>query len=190
MFSSKATWNASNPISSEYKHVFRSKPLCLNNNKFTITRECTEAGWIPATTPHCSHIQTDYEDKNKCPRGYQTVRITSTKNVCVFLTLPNPWKNKCLNEGSSSIFYNLPDSEKLAVLNFIREQNYTEVWMPAKRFTRFGSVIWTIAGELHGEPVEYDTLAIQLLNTSNVVENGCFSADMNYNLTSGYYSRL
>ncbi|XP_031631438.1 uncharacterized protein LOC116345864 [Contarinia nasturtii] len=149
-----------------------------------ILRRCDENGWIPRQAPDCHSTQHEFEKSEICPLNYTTISSNNVR-LCVLLTKPKIWQNQCIYDGSSMTFYHLHENEKHELLNYLIEMNVTEVWLPGKRFTRFGPVIWTTAGELNGEQVEFDKINVELINENYVAADGCFSALINSSLHIG-----
>lgn len=173
-----------NIISSKYEDIVQAQPMCLNENKKNILRKCKASQWIPSDIPYCNSSQFAYEHSDLCPMNYHTLNING-KSLCYRITKPKPWLDECLYDGSTTIFYDLDSDEKYAIIKMLNAHNLTEVWMPAKRFTKFGSVTWRIAGPLYSETVEFDKLNIDLIDEKNIAENGCFSAIVESNMTAG-----
>lgn len=143
--------------------------------------------WSPLEAPPCHFVQTPYEDESiLCPPGYSHLSLPlSKKAVCVLITEPMPWRNVCLSDGAFTTFYELSKNEKRMVLTFLQMHEIDQVWMPAKRSTRFGSVIWVLGADLNGETVEFDDLDINVNDRGNIIEHGCFSAVVASNLKTG-----
>lgn len=164
--------------------------MCLNQAKFPLYRNCTSTGWQPERPPQCDYVQNAFEDENSCPFGYVNVTVIPLRSICVLVTEPRPWENVCLQDGSSTVFYELSKDEQIAVLVYLKTHLTGQmVWMPAKRPEAYGSVVWTIAGDLNGETVEFDELGVELVDEANIIENGCFSAQPMKGLKTGYIRR-
>lgn len=180
------TWDPGNSISSNYPNTIPSKPLCFDSVKLPLYRNCTTSGWVPERPYQCDYVQNAYDDENLCPKGYTNVTMGPLKSICILITEPQSWENLCLQDGSSTVYYDLKDEEQTTVHVYLKTRNIQEVWMPARRPESFGSVVWTIAGDLNGETVEFDEMGVDLIDESNIIENGCFSALPMKNLMIGY----
>lgn len=180
-------WDPSNPVSPQYESIIQAKPICLDEFKFPIHRKCEVSQWSPLEAPSCNYVQTAFEDESiLCPPGYSHLMVSSSqKSICVLATEPLPWRNVCLADGAFTTFYELPKDQKKVILTFLKKRKIYQVWMPAKRSTKFGSVIWTLGSDLSGETVEFDDLDISVNDRGNVVEDGCFSAVVRSKLKTG-----
>lgn len=180
-FYSGVLWDARNKVS---EHEIQAHPLCLDEYKMNVLRRCDENGWIPQLAPDCHSTQNEFDKSELCPLNYATVDANNVR-LCVLLTEPKKWENQCIYDGSSMTFYQLHETEKQALLNYLIVMNVSEIWLPGKRFTRFGPVIWTTSGELHGEQIEFDKINVELIDENNVTADGCFSAMVNSSLLIG-----
>lgn len=180
-------WDPMNPVSSQHANIIQAKPICLDEFKLPINRKCEKSHWSPLDAPSCDGAQTAFDDNSVlCPPDYSRLQLPSSqKTICVLVTEPLPWRNQCLADGAFSTFYELPKDEKKLVLAFLQMHEVDQVWMPAKRWTKFGSVLWTLGGELNGETVEFDGLDISVNDRSNVVGNACLSAVVESKMKTG-----
>lgn len=172
-------WDPSHPVTPQYWNVIQGKPICLDEFKLPLTRKCENSQWTPLEVPSCNYVQTAFEDESVlCPPNYKHLALPSSrKTICVLVTEPQPWRNVCLTDGAFTTFYELSrDDEKKAVLTFLQANKIKQVWMPAKRSTKYGSVMWALGSELNGETLEFDDLGISVNDRGNIVEDGCFSA--------------
>lgn len=178
-------WDPVNRVSPLSIHTIRGKPLCLNEIKFPVYRNCA-LEWSPLEAPMCNYVQTAFEDDSAlCPANYIAISMSESKTFCVFLSQPMAWQNTCSSDGAHAIFYDLNGDEKMAVLHYLRQKDINEVWMPAKRSSKFGSVIWMLSNNMYGDTVEFDELHINLEEHNNLAENGCFSATAHSNFRFG-----
>lgn len=180
-FHSNVLWDVRNNISA---HEIQSEPICLNDIKMNMIRRCDEGDWIPKKAPNCRYRQKAYEHSELCPLNYKTI-IRNNVRLCVLITAPTSWKNECIYDGSSTMFYQLNDRSQNELVQYLKELNVTEIWMPAKRFARYGPVIWTVGGELFGEQVEFYKINVHLIDETTHNGEGCFSADVQTNLSTG-----
>lgn len=179
-------WNAENAISSDFPDIIEAKPLCLDGHKKNRVRHCdsTTAKWTPIEAPYCHHSQLSYDRSKVCPLNYQPL-VHDGKLLCFLITPPQPWSEQCLSDGSSNVVYDLTANEKAELIKMLSNFNVSNVWMPAKRITAYGPVIWRVAGELFGETVEFDKINIDLVNERNVAVNGCLSTSAEHNFEMG-----
>lgn len=180
---SQVIWDVKNAVPS---NEIPSDPLCLNELKFGILRKCdAETGeWRPKQAPECQYRQKAFDKSEHCPLNYRTVYKNQVR-LCVLLTEPKDWQNECMYDGSSSVFYQLDENEQRELINYLMEMNVTEVWLPAKRYARYGPVVWTILGSLRGEQVEFEKLNVDVVNATeqhNDNGDGCLSAYVQTNL--------
>lgn len=172
-------WN-----SSDDNDIVQGDPLCLDENKMPIVRRCESAKWNPESAPECNFTQTAFEPSDLCPLGYQSL-IVRDQSLCFLLSSLGEWQNLCLLDGSASTFYDLNAEEKTAVINELNAQRADEVWMPARKFSNYEPIVWTVGGESYGEMIDFENLGIRLVNRSHAVERECFSAMVGANLTIG-----
>lgn len=174
-------WDSHNNVSI---HEIQAEPMCLDELKMNVFRKCDENGWLPDQIPHCHHTQKSFEKSESCPLNYATLKQNNV-HLCILLTEPKAWQNVCIYDGSSMTFYHLDENEQNELLTVLNDKNVTEIWMPAKRFTEYGPVIWTAAGELSGDQVDFDKLNVDLIDNDYVEADGCFSASVQSNFTAG-----
>ncbi|XP_055325353.1 uncharacterized protein LOC129579346 [Sitodiplosis mosellana] len=179
-FQPEVVWDMHNNVSAR---EIQADPMCLDELKMNILRRCNDGVWIPQPFPNCYSTQKPFEKSESCPLNYTTISKNDV-HLCVLLTEPTDWQNQCIYDGSSVTFYDLNASEQKVLINYLNAKNVKEVWLPGKRFSRFGPVIWTI-GELNGEQVEFDKLNVDLIDEMRVAADGCFSAFVHSNLTTG-----
>lgn len=177
---SEVEWNMQNNVSA---HEIQADPMCLNGFKMNNLRQCNDNVWLPQPSPNCYYTQKSFEKSEWCPLNYTTISKNDV-HLCVLLTEPSDWQNKCIYDGSSVTFYDLDESEQSELISYLSGKNVQEVWLPAKRFTRFGPVVWTI-GELNGEQVEFDKINVDLNDGMRIAADGCFSAVVKTNFTTG-----
>lgn len=160
-------------VSDQHPDVYESKPLCLDEHKFRLTRECNGSHWIPQPTPVCTHVQKPYEEYETCILGYRKAPGHINSDLCIRILAANSWNTPC-PVGYSTLFYDLDADSKEYVLDLIRERNISSVWMPAKRIYPNGPVLWNTPGERNGENV------IRLISTFNsdkhIYKSDCFVA--------------
>lgn len=173
MAGNEAFWQAK-----QFEQETESTPLCLDEDKFLLTRTCTENGWIPAEPPECNSTQISYDDSNKCPLGYEQLTWKS-KSFCILLTEPQPWNNTCLPAGTSDTIFDLDTVENDALTNRLVDLSVTQFWMPAKQIWEYSPVVWQLPGKRYGEIVQLDRLSIDMNYTGNSsVSNICFSVSL------------
>lgn len=179
-------WNPHNSVSPDFIDIIEAHPLCLNENKRSVTRQCdlTSAKWTPFDSPSCQYSQLSYDRSRLCPLNYQSLRY-GDRAVCFSLKPPQPWSNQCLSDGSSTVFFDLNAFEKAELINILMKRNISDVWMPAKRIAAYGPIVWTIAGDLYGEVVEFDKLNIDLIDEQDAAVNGCLSVSVEHLLNKG-----
>lgn len=173
-------WNIRNNVT---VRDIQADPMCLDEWKMNIFRRCDQGVWEPQIPPHCHSTQMAFDKSEFCALNYKTISKNDV-NLCVLLTEPTAWENQCIYDGSSLTFYDLDESEQKEMLNYLHANNVREVWLPAKRFVKFGPVVWTI-GELNGEQVEFDKLNVDLIDGMRVAADSCFSAFVHSNFTTG-----
>lgn len=96
--------------------------------------------------------------------------------ICVLLTTRQSWNNTCLSVGSTKTIFDLNSDEQDAVYNFLAQRRIEKVWMPARRFSSYGPVTWTLPGKVYGQSVDFDDLNVEL--TGHTYEDGCFSLNV------------
>lgn len=156
-----------------------SSPLCLNDEKLLLTRNCTAAGWSPVEPPDCATSQVPFEDSNKCPPGFEQIAVNDNRQLCILLTQPQRWNNTCLSAGTTETILDLSNRDQQTVLDVLLARGVQRVWMPASRFIDFGPIAWQLAGQEYGESVEFDDVELEESDDNNVVEErGCFSLNI------------
>lgn len=165
----------------------QSTPLCLDGERFLRARNCSQIGWQPPTAPQCAYTQRSFADTEKCPLGYRTIGNPQSPDtsVCVLLTAHQPWNNTCLPSGTARTVLDLGAAKRALVYQYLADRQVARVWMPARRLRGFGPVVWTLAGRLHGETVDFDEEGIEYEDWGAIAENGCFSLNASNEGRSG-----
>lgn len=101
-----------------------SDPPCLDINNNLVWRTCYDSVWM---TP--KNICRKIEVNNLCPQNF----IQEDKR-CIFITHPQTWDRKCPYHGAL----------------FETEENYNNVWLPAKRKSKYGEIEYILPGEKYG----------------------------------------
>lgn len=139
-------------VSDKYPHVYESQPVCLDQHKIRITRECNDARWTPQLTPVCNHVQEPYDEHQTCIPGYQKAPQHINDDLCINILSPDVWNTIC-PAGYTTLFYDLDTDSKEYVLELLRKRNLTSIWMPAKRIHPNGPVLWSMPGDRNGENI-------------------------------------
>lgn len=153
-----------------------SSPICLDDEKLMLTRNCTKIGWSPVEPYTCATSQVRFEDANKCPPGFEQIASNENRPLCILLTAPQRWNNTCLGAGTTETILDLDGNEQQQVLDVLLERGVDRVWMPASRFIDFGPISWQLAGHEYGESVEFDD--VELEESEDVDQRGCFSLNI------------
>lgn len=165
--------------------IIQAEPQCLDENKKPIVRRCESSEWIPELPPKCFYTHKHLEHSQLCPLGYKAI-IVREQSLCFLLIQSKEWENTCFFDGSASVYYDLSADEKTEILNELNAQNVTEVWMPARQFGKYEPVIWTMAGEMYGEIVDFEKIGVHLIESGNTFGNSCLCTIVQANLTVGY----
>lgn len=160
-------------VSEHYPRMFDSKPLCLDEHKFRMARECNGSHWIPQTTPVCAHVQKHYDKYQTCMIGYEKAPPEVNEDLCIKILEAAAWNTTC-PAGYSVLYYDLDSIAQKYILDMFRERNLSSVWMPAKRIHANGPVLWTVPGERNGENV-VKTIST-FANDDKVYRSDCFVA--------------
>lgn len=96
--------------------------------------------------------------------------------TCLLLTEPKSWNNTCLSAGSVKTLFDLSANDRDGIFNYLADRRVDRVWMPAKRFTNYGPVRWTLPGSIYGDTVEFDDIDVEL--TEEQYANSCFSLNV------------
>lgn len=137
-----------------------SSPLCLDSNKNPIVRTCCNGVWGKTTSKPCSFYALKFSFK--CPPGYQEVPIGGGRYICVSLSQPKMWAADCVKSGTQMSFLDLQDDDRAKVFSFLTKRNIKQVWLPAKRQSRYEPIVWELPGHLWHRPVEFENYNIQV----------------------------
>lgn len=168
-------WSATPPyaVADRPNGVFASKPLCLDENKFLLTRECNGSEWTPAAVPTCAFVQEPYDQQQTCMPGYIKPTVKSGADICFKIEAPGPWHTTC-PAGYTALYHDLFHEVQEWILKMVNNQNISTVWMPARRYETNGPILWTAPGERYGENV--GRLMTLYYSHKGVYENDCLVA--------------
>lgn len=124
-----------------------SSPICLDERKFPITRDCYNQKWYPAEAPNCTFRQTAatvFDDFAQFP-GF-TPHIIS-ENQAVYKSQPMQWNNECIKFGCTH------DIQQFAKFFSDHREWY---WLPKRRYARYYPFVSMTPGDGWGEIMEHD----------------------------------
>lgn len=127
--------------STSYEDQLSSDPLCLDDAKFLLTRNCTEAGWVPSTAPDCLHKQNIRSVHDNFARfsGYDLFVIG--ENAAVYRSRKKQWSKDCLKFGFTK---DIMEYKKY----FLMHPDY--FWLPIRRNKAYFPHVWSNLGEKFG----------------------------------------
>lgn len=121
--------------------LLNSDPLCLDKEKFLVTRDCTEKGWVPELPPECPYKQNvrSVYDNFATFSGYDLFVIG--EDAAVYRGKKKQWSNECIKFGFTD---DITKYDKY----FTMHPDY--FWLPIRRPKAHFPHVWTNLGEKFG----------------------------------------